>query len=105
MNKLIFLLIFCVSNVLAGQFVEHTPVCISSEDFDELTEASIRNDVKQLEYLQSSLKCFVLGEGTTFSVIELNLFSASKIRVYVDDDSVVVYVSSDVAAGTKNDND
>lgn len=66
--------------------------CLTKDSLDEMIKASSEKDIRQINALLG-VSC-VLIEGREYSVVERG-FLKSRIRVYVGEDSVLLWTVSD----------
>lgn len=79
----------------AATLKESTPVCTSSEGFDELVKAIVTDDSRMRDYLVKQGTCTVLPAGTEYTPVERNMFSPSKIRVWLGGDPLHLFTSTE----------
>ena len=72
--------------VLKGGYL----ACFTEHDFDELMEMVARKDMRGVDYLVKSDRCFIPKEGIPISVLNSS-WGKVKVRAYVGDSAVVFW--------------
>lgn len=66
--------------------------CLTKDLYDQAITAAVKKDENAWQYLMKN-GCFVAKAGLQITVLELNVFSASKVRVYLGDRAVELWTS------------
>jgi hypothetical protein len=68
--------------------------CVSEELFDQFVTFGVQKDMKGTEYLLKN-GCFITKEGIEFSLIDRSFTGTSKIRVYINNDAIILWTNNE----------
>ena len=69
------------NNIVVRSF----PVCVSKKAHDEWSSLAAKDDTAGIQYLFDQRQCFWIKEGVRISILDLGIFSTTKIRAYGND--------------------
>ena len=69
--------------------------CVSEAYYDQMMQAVVRKDNRGFKFLIENNRCFTLPAGLSFSMLDRG-FTQSHIRIYVGDQSIELYVPSEM---------